>query len=244
MKNIKKTAVLLLGITSGSLLAATLEVNFTDGAEWASAVTGGLKFVGSQNTDDITFSGSATGDVYMNKGNVKILKNTSFGGDIYMTGGRLDVTQDRSLPTIHANSDCRIMLRNNGNDPVSSILNTVDGPGKLTFVGAGDVEIGGDMSANTGGIVTTGADQVVNLVAASKLPAADNTFIGDLNLDAAPTSGSYDASGKILSAQTINVDNAFSGEIQSAYLVGTVKARKVSIGGHKWSVPVTVSAVP
>lgn len=250
MQCIQKITLSLLAVaavsTFNSSYASTLEVNFTDGAEMAGNVDGNVKFVGTGHCD---FSGSATGSVELSSGTVKASDASSFGGAIYMTGGHLEAVVDFTLPTLHVNAPGTLTSLA-GDDDSSSTMNIgiVHGTGHLTLAGAGDVLITGSMRANEGGVSSDEPLQAINFVSASRLPNANNSFVGDVNLLSAPgtlagAQQSYDSAGRILSAQTIKLATNFGGsptaEVKASYFVGTVKAHKINIGGHDWKVPVT-----
>ncbi len=135
MKNIQKITLCLFTMvaisTWNTALAGELEVNFIDGAELASAVTGGVNFNGSGNVD---FTGSATGDVKISAGNVRVATVAPFGADIVMNGGSLEATAPMSLPklVIDANST----LTADGD----TTLTDMGGASKLTIV---DGSVGG-----------------------------------------------------------------------------------------------------
>lgn len=246
MQCIQKITLSLLAVaavsTFNSSYASTLEVNFTDGAEMAGNVNGKVKFAG---TGKCEFSGSASSDVELNAGTVRASDASSFGGAIYMTGGHLEAVVDFTLPTLHVDAPGTLTSLAGGDDSSSTMtINVVDGTGPLTLAGAGDVQIGGSMRANTGGVSSAEPLQAINFVSASRLPNANNSFVGDVNLLSAPGGvNTYDSAGRTLSAQTIKVATNFGGsptaEVKASYFVGTVKAHKISIGGHDWNVPVT-----
>lgn len=250
MQCIQKITLSLLAVaavsTFNSSYASTLEVNFTDGAEMAGNVNGKVKFVGTGHCE---FSGSASSDVELSSGTVKASDASSFGGAIYMTGGHLEAVVDFTLPTLHVNAPGTLTSLAGSDDSSSTMdINIVHGTGHLTLAGAGDVKISGSMRNNTGGVSSAEPLQAINFVSASRLPNANNSFVGDVNLISAPgtlagAQQSYDSTGQILSTQTINVAESFGGsataEVKASYFVGTVKAKKINIGGHDWKVPVT-----
>jgi hypothetical protein len=251
MQCIQKITLSLLAVaavsTFNSSYASTLEVNFTDGAVMAGHVSGKVKFVGTGHCE---FSGSASSDVELSSGTVKASDASSFGGHIYMTGGHLEAVLDFTLPTLHVNAPGTLTSLAGGDDDSSSTMdiNIVHGTGHLTLAGAGDVKISGSMRNNTGGVSSSVVDQAISFVSASRLPNANNSFVGDVNLISAPgllggVQQSYDSAGQILSTQTIKVAANFGGsataEVKASYFAGTVKAHKINIGGHDWKVPVT-----
>lgn len=245
MQCIQKITLSLLAVaavsTFNSSYASTLEVNFTDGAVMAGHVSGKVKFAG---TGKCTFSGSASSDVELSSGTVRVSSSAPFGDHIYMTGGDLEAVLDFILPTLHVNAPGTLTSLAGSDDSSSTMMiNIVHGTGPLTLAGAGDVQIGGSMRNNTGGVSSAEPLQAINFVSSSRLPNANNSFVGDVNLLSEPGADSYDSTGRILSAQTINVATNFGGsataEVKASYFAGTVKAHKINIGGHDWKVPVT-----
>lgn len=244
MQCIQKITLSLLAVaavsTFNSSYAPTLEVDFADGAVMAGHVDGDVKFVG---TGKCTFSGSA-GNVELSSGTVRVSSSAPFGGAIHMTGGDLEAVLDFILPTLHVDAPGTLTSLAGSDDSSSTMMiNIVHGTGPLTLAGAGDVQIGGSMRANTGGVSSAEPLQAINFVSSSRLPNANNSFVGDVNLLSEPGAESYDSAGRILSTQTIKVATNFGGSttapVEASYFVGTVKAKKINIGGHDWKVPVT-----
>lgn len=239
MKKTTIWALSLLTATSISSLAAdssVLEIEFTTGATMSGAITGGVKFVGTGNC---LFTGSVSSNAELKQGNIKVYDMVPFGGDISMTGGTLELlvggTSNHTVPTLHMTNPGTITAA------VDMTLGSVDGSGLLTINGAGGVTFGGDMSSFTGG-VSMGSSTSAHFIATTQLPNANNTF-STIYLDAARTSAnSYDSANTILTANTINVSAGFAAsEVTASLFKGTVKAAKISLGGKKWSVPVTAS---
>ena len=135
MKNIQKITLCLFTMVAisawNTISAAELEVDFIDGASFAGAVTGRVNFNGSGNID---FTGSATGDVKISAGNVRVATATPLGSNVIMNGGSLETTTAMSIPTLVIDADSTLTA------DAAATLTGMGGASKLTIV---DGSVGG-----------------------------------------------------------------------------------------------------
>ena len=209
MKNIQKIPLCLFTMiaisTWNTASAAYVEVDFTDGAEFAALVTGGVNFNGSGNVD---FTGSATGNVKMSAGNVKVATATPLGANVIMNGGSLEPTAAMSLPTLEV--DAPSILTAN----VAVALTALSGASKLTVAGT-DVVTPADLHASNtpmdiSGIVNVGA-------AGSLLPnAAIAVLSGGLVDIKGVTPGSLPGTTAVKSGAVLQVDPSLTVPVEGS----------------------------
>ncbi len=128
-----------------------LTVDFTNGAELSAPVTGSIKFVGASDSDVCTFDGSATNDVWVNKGKMSISSSAPImsGRFVHLDGGDVIVTEGFVLPPVAMDQDG--ILDVHTTDSVS--LNEIAGPGILSIESDRNnvVDVTSDLSSNTAG---------------------------------------------------------------------------------------------
>lgn len=219
MKTIQKITLALLTVVSVSSLSAAMEVNYLDGAELESAVTGAVKFVGADAAANLKFSGSATGDAELNLGNVRISSNNA--ASFTMTGGSLETTAAVDLLNIVMTSPANIALGG-----VSAFAAT--GSAKATVSGAYALEL----RSVVGNLDFSAAATTLN--ASSDLQGTYN--LGDVVLAAAAAAagnfGTVIASGDV---------DASAAHIAAGSFDALTIAGKLNIGNKKFSNAITVS---
>ncbi len=207
MKTIQKITLALLTVVSVSSLSAAMEVNYLDGAELESAVTGAVKFSGTGN---LKFSGSASADAEVFAGNVRIASNNA--ASFTMNGGSLETTAAVNLLNIVMTQPANIALGG-----ASAFAAT--GTGKATVSGAHALElrsVAGDLDFSAA---------ATTLNASSNLLGTYN--LADVVLAAAPIAGgTVDASGDV---------DASAAAIPAASFTSLTIAGKLNIGDKKFS---------
>ena len=153
MKTIQKIKLCLFTMVAISTWttasAAVLDVNFIDGAEFAGVITGKAKFVGGAWSDNLIFSGSATGEVTLTRGTVKVAATSAFGDDVVMNGGNLQTTAAVDVPALVMTLPGTLTAGGAG------ALAGISGAAKLTVAGVGIVTPA-DLSAATNAVDVSG----------------------------------------------------------------------------------------
>ncbi len=233
MKKIQ-TLLAVAALTSTTAFASVLEVDFTNGANWNSAVTGGMKLIGGGATDVITLgaSASATDDIELNVGRANISAAGLVGSGKHLildSSVQLNVTAAITPDPIRMDGDATI---NNAANAI--VLDELAGTGLATMSGVGVVTLE-DLSANSGGVALVNAAVTAN----TQYPGADSSSSGVVAASAAPAAASlFDLTFNEIDA-TYNVGvNDF---IDASATGKVLKATKISIGGHSWAAAVTAN---
>ena len=226
MKTIQKLTLGLLTVAafSTSASASELLVNFNDGAELASVVTGSIKAVGDADASVLTLSGSATANLNANKGIVEFADQTHAASfEISGTGG-LSVT---------GATDFSVKMTAPGQVSAADALligKVVGGANMLTVVGADATKsctlnaLNADGGINISGFLDT-------KMAAVALGANNMTF-EDLDLSILPASATGTVNAAAVTAATVDVPAA---------TFALFTASSISIGAKKWSKDITAA---
>ncbi len=229
MKTIKKITLCLLTMagfsTWNTASAAELEVIFIDGAEFEGVITGKANFNGSGN---IILSGSATDNVRISAGNVKIAAASSLLGTVTMNGGDLEATAAMTVPSLIMSSAATLTA------DAAVIVATTSGAGALTLTGTGEATLA--VMAGTGGI--TSADQTVKLNASSNLAAA--TY----NVDALTVTADASAAGRFATMVASGVVDLSAVDVRAGSFTSlsiVAATGSLSLGAHTYAQAITVS---
>jgi hypothetical protein len=243
MKNIQKIPLCLFTMaaisTWNTAFAAELEVDFIDGASFAGIVTGGVNFNGSGNAD---FTGSATGDVKISAGNVRVASATPLGLNVIMNGGSLEATTAMSLPAMAINANSTLTA-----DAAAS-LTSLSGTAKLTVAGVGAVTPA-DLSRATNAVDVSG---IVHVGATGSLLPSGAVTVKNAGLvklmgvvpDCVPGAMKVESGGILEVAASLEVPAA--GVAASGDLFGSLRfdtGSKLSLrGGANWRRPVVIGS--
>ncbi|MEI7494048.1 MAG: hypothetical protein WCJ92_05570 [Alphaproteobacteria bacterium] len=223
MKTIQKLTLGLLTVAafstsaSAASVSTAVEIDFTNGAELASAVTGAVKFNGAGS---INFSGSASGDAEVVSGNVKIAANNA--PHFIMNGGSLEITAAVNLGNMIMTQPANITL---GGNCSFSAMST----GKATVSAASALDltlvaVPGNLDYSAGKTILNAASVLGGSYALGKVQiAADTATAGHFgtvaasdDVDASACSvadGSFTALS-ILNTKKLNIaDKIFSQDI-------------------------------
>lgn len=214
MKNLKINTLFLLSsliISCGIASAASIEVNFTDGADMAAPITGGVKFNGSGSC---TFSGSVTDDARIEAGNVKVSSAAPFGTDrvIFQDDGTgrprsLEATVTMDLPELEMNAAGTVTVDADVN------LKQISGSSALTLAGPAQVTPIVDSSASTSDLNFTNVGGLKIESLAHKLPTGQIAIAAASRVEVAAgleiSDGDVAASSQwnFLSNSTIKLNN-------------------------------------
>lgn len=218
MKNANKSHLFLVGMLSlANVLMASepvLEINFEDGATMAGPVTGGADFKGTSNC---TFTSTATGNVAITNGNVKVSSAASFGSGVLIfkddgSGGvrSLEATAAMTLPILTMNAPATIIA------DADVLLVSVVGGSDLTFNGVGMCTPIANLSASTSNVNMNSTGGLNITSTANKLPTGKIAISADSFVTFAPglkvNEGSVAAPGQwnIASGSTIKLGNRAS----------------------------------
>ncbi len=172
MINFKRNTLCLLAAIAVSWstvsAAASLEIEFTNGAQMNAPITGGANFNGTGNCN---FNGSATEDVTLTAGNVKVASDAPFNGGsskAIFEGGSLEATAPMNLPELVMNAPGTVTADHDVN-----LANPVSGLQKLTAAGAGQFTPTTDLSSggvNNAAVDFTGTGGLNIVSLTNKLP--------------------------------------------------------------------------
>jgi len=237
MKKIQKLLA-IAALTSTTAFASVVEIEYSNGATWNSAITGGAKLVGFDANAVLTVGANSSVSSYLelSVGQANVGKSGVVTAPYHIqlaTGTQLNVTAAITLDPIDMAGAATI---NNASNAIT--LDKLSGSGRATLTGTGEVTLA-DLSSNSGGV--EGVNAVIN--ASTKFPTADSTFTGIATASAAP-----DAAADV---------NLTFNEINASYDVGVndfitsggvlagkvLKATKLVLGGNSWAAAVTANTV-
>jgi hypothetical protein len=216
MKTIQKITLALLTVVSVSSLSAAMEVNYLDGAELESAVTGAVKFSGTGN---LKFTGSASADAEVFAGNVRIASNNA--ASFTMNGGSLETTAAVNLLNIVMTQPANIALGGaSAFAATGSAKATVSGPHAL------------ELRSVVGNLDFSGAATTLN---------ASSDLQGTYNLGAVVLAAPAAAAGNFGTVIASGDVDASAAHIAAGSFDALTIAGKLNIGNKKFSNAITVS---
>ncbi|MCE2716635.1 MAG: hypothetical protein ACK4V2_07465 [Pseudomonadota bacterium] len=236
MKNLKMLlAVAALASSTAFSVGDNVTINFADGAEWDSAISGvsGAAVVLHPTSENakITLGSSAHSDghVVLDADGVADYSNASLVGSgkhiELKSGSKLNVSV--SPEPIFADADAAEIAATADVD-----LDALSGSALVTLTGS-EFTLK-DLSANTGGVDASAA---VKIAAATKFPvAALSTFGGEATVSVAPTSHASAGSGNKLQFNNITASvNVDAGVLAAATDMYVTPNSTINIGSTKWS---------
>jgi len=236
MKNLKMLlAVAALASSTAFSVGDNVTINFADGAEWDSAISGvsGAAVVLHPTSENakITLGSSAHSDghVVLDADGVADYSNASLVGSgkhiELKSGSKLNVSV--SPEPIFADADAAEIAATADVD-----LDALSGSALVSLTGS-EFTLK-DLSANTGGVDASAA---VKIAAATKFPvAALSTFGGEATVSVAPTSHASACSGNKLQFNNIIASvNVDAGVLAAATDMYVTPNSTINIGSTKWS---------
>jgi hypothetical protein len=247
MKTIQKITLCLFTMVAISTWttasAAVLDVNFIEGAEFAGVINGNAKFVGGAPSDNLIFSGSATGQVTLAEGTVKVASRSAFGSDVVMDGGNLQTTAAVDVPALVMTLPGTLTAGGAG------ALAGISGTAKLTVAGVGAVTPA-DLSRATNPVDVSG---IVHVGATGSLLPSGAVTVKNAGLvklmgvavpDCVPGAMKVESGGILEVAPSLEVPAA--GVPASGDLFGSLRfdtgSKLLLRGGVNWRRPVVIGS--